>query len=91
MGDSAQRLQRLDHFLHRRRGQLDRLCNGLFESLEKTLRRGFYDDEADATARARRRREALQRDAPAQPDTEPDPLDLKDGYVRLSATDVAGA
>jgi DNA sulfur modification protein DndC len=64
---------------------------GLFESLEKTLRRGFYDDEADATARALRRRKALQRDTPAQPDAEPDPLDLKDGYVRLSAADVAGA
>ena len=36
---------------------------GLFESLEKALRRGFYDDEADATARAHQRRDALQRAA----------------------------
>jgi DNA sulfur modification protein DndC len=61
---------------------------GLFESLEKTLRRGFYDDEADATARALRRRDALRRDAPVQPDTEPDPLYLETGYVRLAAADV---
>ena len=64
---------------------------GLFESLEKALRRGFYDDEADATARALQRRDALQRDAPAQPDAEPDPLDLEDGYVRLADADVASA
>lgn len=64
---------------------------GLFESLEKTLRRGFYDDEADATARALARRDALRRDAPAEPDAGPDPLDLKDGYVRLSAADAASA
>jgi len=61
---------------------------GLFESLEKTLRRGFYDDEADATARALRRRDALRRDVSVQPDAEPDPLDLETGYVRLAAADV---
>ena len=64
---------------------------GLFESLEKTLRRGFYDDEADATARALQRRKTLQRDVPAEPDADPDPLDLKDGYVRLADADVASA
>jgi DNA sulfur modification protein DndC len=61
---------------------------GLFESLEKALRRGFYDDEADATARAHHRRAALTR-----PDTgtsaEPDPLDLADGYVRRADHEVA--
>ena len=35
---------------------------GLFESLEKALRRGFYDDEADATARAQQRRDAWRVD-----------------------------
>jgi DNA sulfur modification protein DndC len=64
---------------------------GLFESLEKTLRRGFYDDEADATARALERRKTLQRDAPTEHDAEPDPLDLKTGYVRLADVDVASA
>jgi len=64
---------------------------GLFESLEKTLRRGFYDDEADATARAIARRDALRRDTPAQPDADPDPLDMKDGFVRLSAVDAESA
>jgi DNA sulfur modification protein DndC len=58
---------------------------GLFESLEKTLRRGFYDDEADATARALARRDALRRDAPVQLKAEPDPHDLEVGYVRRAA------
>ena len=64
---------------------------GLFESLEKTLRRGFYDDEADATTRALQRRKTLQRDVPAEPNADPDPLDLKTGYVRLADADVASA
>lgn len=51
---------------------------GLFESLEKALRRGFYDDEADATARARQRKAAIDRVPAAD---EPDPLDLADGFV----------
>ena len=56
---------------------------GLFESLEQALRRGFYDDEDDALARAQRRAAALTR----QPDTvgDPDPLDVADGYVRAAS------
>jgi DNA sulfur modification protein DndC len=53
---------------------------GLFEELEKALRRGFYDDEADATHRAHHRRDTLAgalRD-PAPPDV----LDIADGFVR---------
>jgi DNA sulfur modification protein DndC len=55
---------------------------GLFDSLEKALRRGFYNDEADATARAHQRRDALQRSADTEADADPDQLDLVDGYVR---------
>lgn len=56
---------------------------GLFESLEQALRRGFYDDEDDALARAQRRDAALAR----QPDAvgDPDPLDVADGYVRAAS------
>ena len=61
---------------------------GLFESLEKALRRGFYDDEADATSRAHHRRDSLTR-TPAIATNEPDPLDLADGYVRRIDHEVA--
>lgn len=64
----------------RHRAQVRRA--GLFESLEKALRRGFYDDIEDATQRAQRRKAALER-APEEPDNQqPDPLDVADGYVR---------
>lgn len=54
---------------------------GLFDSLEKALRRGFYENEDDATERALNRKSALERpDIPAQ--DEPDPLDVADGFVR---------
>jgi DNA sulfur modification protein DndC len=33
---------------------------GLFDALEQALRRGFYDNEEDATNRARRRRDTLE-------------------------------
>ena len=59
---------------------------GLFESLEKALRRGFYDDEADATLRAQHRKTALDRTPDI--DDEPDPVDLANGYVRPIATEV---
>jgi DNA sulfur modification protein DndC len=59
---------------------------GLFESLEKAFRRGFYDDEADATTRAIDRKAALDRDA--DPDGELDPLDIADGFVRKAAVEV---
>lgn len=61
----------------RHRAQLRRA--GLFESLEKALRRGFYDDEADATARAHKRKTAMERTHSGE---DFDPLDLADGYVR---------
>lgn len=56
---------------------------GLFDSLEGAVRRNFYDDETDATLRARRRKAAMERtDESAE---EPDPLDIADGYVRQTA------
>jgi DNA sulfur modification protein DndC len=64
----------------RHRAQVRRA--GLFESLEKALRRGFYDDEADATLRAQNRKKAMERDASEDVAGEPDPLDVADGYVR---------
>ncbi|MFC5382122.1 DNA phosphorothioation system sulfurtransferase DndC [Aquipuribacter nitratireducens] len=67
----------------RHRSQVRRA--GLFESLEKALRKGFYDDEADATMRAQKRKAALER-VPAEHDRSPDPLDLADGYARPTAT-----
>lgn len=63
----------------RHRAQVRR--TGLFESLEKALRRGFYDDEADATLRAQQHKAAKER-TPATDQDEPDQLDLSDGYVR---------
>lgn len=64
----------------RHRAQVRRA--GLFESLEKSLRRGFYDDEQDATVRAQRRKTALDRVPEDVEAVEPDPLDVADGYVR---------
>jgi DNA sulfur modification protein DndC len=58
---------------------------GLFESLEKALRRGFYDDEMDATNRALHRQLVL---AGARSDDEPDPLDVADGYIRPVVAEV---
>jgi DNA sulfur modification protein DndC len=58
----------------------------LFESLEKAFRRGFYDDEADATTRAIDRKAALDRDS--DPDVELDPLDIANGFVRKAAVEV---
>jgi DNA sulfur modification protein DndC len=55
---------------------------GLFDSLEKALKRGFYDDESDATSRALTRKAALTRQ-PGEPDSDdPDPLDVADGFIR---------
>ncbi len=67
----------------RHRAQVRR--SGLFDSLEKALRKGFYDDEEDATLRAQRRKAAMERAPDSPPDTEPDPLDVADGYVRAVA------
>jgi DNA sulfur modification protein DndC len=52
----------------------------LFDELERTLKRGFYTDEADATERALHRRAALAAPA-ANTTSDPDPLDVADGYV----------
>jgi DNA sulfur modification protein DndC len=60
---------------------------GLFDSLEKALRRGFYDDEADATARAHHRKATLERSTNTD---EPNPLDIADGYVRPATSEVVG-
>lgn len=59
--------------------------SGLFASLEKALRRGFYEDESDATTRALNRKSALA-GPPRRADDEPDPLDLVDGFVRQSTS-----
>ena len=60
--------------------------SGLFESLERALRKGFYDNEDDATARAHARRAALER--PEIDESDPDPLDVADGFVRMLPLDV---
>lgn len=53
---------------------------GLFDSLEQAFRRGFYDDEADATARAHHRKNASH---PAGTDpSERDAAELVDEYIR---------
>lgn len=67
----------------RHRAQVRRA--GLFESLEKALRRGFYDDEEDATMRAHKRKAAIDRTPLESEDGSLDPLDLADGYVRATA------
>jgi DNA sulfur modification protein DndC len=54
---------------------------GLFDSLERALRRGFYDDEDDATERAQQRKATMDRRL-NNVGEEPDPLDIADGYVR---------
>lgn len=60
---------------------------GLFDSLEKALRRGFYDDEEDATARAQRHKAAMER-KPLEDAAAPDPIDIADGFVREARTEV---
>ncbi|WP_082101555.1 DNA phosphorothioation system sulfurtransferase DndC [Demequina rhizosphaerae] len=67
----------------RHRAQLRRA--GLFDALEKAVKRGFYDDEEDALSRAQRRKEALDREVPPEVASSPDPLDLADGYVRAAS------
>lgn len=59
---------------------------GLFDSLEKALRRGFYVDESDATKRALERKSALERRT--ETNTEVDPLDVADGFVRRTEAEV---
>ncbi|MEQ6900787.1 DNA phosphorothioation system sulfurtransferase DndC [Nocardioides sp. YIM 152588] len=64
----------------RHRAQVRRA--GLFDSLEKALRRGFYDNEDDAKARALSRQAAMERTPEDTDGEDPDPLDVADGYVR---------
>jgi DNA sulfur modification protein DndC len=52
---------------------------GLFDALEKALRRGFYEDEADATSRALSRQRGRD---DADLTGEPDPVGVADGYIR---------
>lgn len=63
--------------------------SGLFESLEKALRRGFYEDEADAIGRALQRKEVLTHHEPFVVTDLPDPLDIADGFIRESSDEVA--
>jgi DNA sulfur modification protein DndC len=53
---------------------------GLFDALEGALKRGFYMDETDATARARRRIELGTKQAISLAD--PEPVDFVSGFVR---------
>ncbi|MEG8181221.1 DNA phosphorothioation system sulfurtransferase DndC [Nocardia terpenica] len=69
----------------RHRAQVRRA--GLFEQLEKALRRGFYDDEEDATARAHSRKAAMERKPQDVADETPDPLDVADGYVQIAGSE----
>ncbi|WP_299575205.1 DNA phosphorothioation system sulfurtransferase DndC [uncultured Williamsia sp.] len=65
----------------RHRAQVRRA--GLFESLEKAMRRGFYDDEADATQRAQHRKAATERaNSDVSEHDQPNVIDVADGYVR---------
>ncbi|MDA8310868.1 MAG: DNA phosphorothioation system sulfurtransferase DndC [Actinomycetota bacterium] len=59
---------------------------GMFDSLERALRRGFYDDEDDALDRAQRRAAALARQ-PEDP-SNPDPVEVAAGYLRPSEAEV---
>ena len=59
---------------------------GLFDELERALRRGFYEDEADATNRAQTRRDHLRESS--QTDQEnADVVDVSDGYIRPATLD----
>ncbi|WP_338767803.1 DNA phosphorothioation system sulfurtransferase DndC [Nocardia vulneris] len=69
----------------RHRAQVRRA--GLFEQLEKALRRGFYDDEEDATARAHSRKAAMERKPQDAADSTSDSLDVADGYVQIAESE----
>jgi DNA sulfur modification protein DndC len=60
---------------------------GLFDELEKALRRGFYEDETDATIRAQNRRDRLKKSQDDHENTDLDPIDVNDGYIRPAALD----
>lgn len=56
---------------------------GLFDSLTKALRKGFYENEGDALQRATDRASAVDRLRAAD---DPDELDIADGYVQPART-----
>lgn len=58
---------------------------GLFDSLAKAIRRGFYTDEDDALKRAHTRKNAMDRSTESD---EVSDLDIADGYVRPIGTGV---
>jgi DNA sulfur modification protein DndC len=60
---------------------------GLFEALDKAMRKGFYADEDDAMQRARDWLATTTRQADSS--VHPDPSDIVDGYVRLASGGVA--
>lgn len=57
---------------------------GLFDALEGALKRGFYEDETDATDRARRR--IVLGTKPVASLTEPEPVDFLSGFARPLST-----
>lgn len=57
--------------------------SGLFGALERALERGFYNDAADATERARQRRRLLTSDG-----AEVEQSDLQDGWIRSTVTTI---
>jgi DNA sulfur modification protein DndC len=69
----------------RHRSQVRRA--GLLPAIEKALRRGFFDDEADATSYALYKRGLLDRSRLDHNTV--DPLDIADGYVRLASTEAS--
>ena len=64
----------------RHRAQVRRA--GLFDSLEKALRKGFYADAGDALDRALQRKAALQRSNDDPANAEDTSLLVADGWVR---------
>jgi DNA sulfur modification protein DndC len=71
----------------RHRAQVRRA--GLFDALEKALRRGYFDDKDDATSHALRRRDA--RTGAGEPGGDQDLLDMTDGYKRQVAPGIGAA
>jgi DNA sulfur modification protein DndC len=71
----------------RHRAQVRRA--GLFDALEKALRRGYFDDKDDATSHALRRRDA--RTGAGEPGGDQDLLDMTDGYQRQVAPGIGAA
>lgn len=69
-----------------RRYQVAARRRGLFDALERALRRGFYDDEEDAAARARERRDTLAAPDPGVGATD---RDEEQGWIRRTSEEAA--